>query len=158
MRTPSPGQIERAMTAALQLKQALGDTADSQLLADCLEGETDVYELIDRLAEAAIADRILSEIARGRAERLEKRSETFRETICRMLQALDLGESLQRPAYTASISHRSHVIVTDPDKLSSTLMRSAPDKQLIAKLLRKGEPVAGALLSNPEPTCTLRTN
>ena len=158
MRTPSAAQIETAMTAALRLKQELGDTADARLIEDCLEGETDVYELIDRLAEAAIADRMLAEIAKGRAERLEKRSDTFRETICQMLQALDLGDSLQRPAYTASISHRSHVIVTDPSKLASTLMRSAPDKQLIAKLLRKGEPIDGAVLSNPTPSLTLRTN
>lgn len=157
MRTPSPAQIERAMTAALQLKQELGDTADGRLIEDCLEGETNVYEVIDRLAESAIADGILAELASERAKRLEKRSDTLRGTIASMLEALDLGESLERAWFTASLSHRSHVIVTDANKLPPSVMRLSPDKVLLGKLLRKGEQFAGATLSNAEAHVTLRT-
>lgn len=157
MRTPSSAAIERAMTAALQLRAELGDTPDARLITDVLEGGTDVFETIDRLAECAIADGMLAEVALERAKRLEKRSDTVRDVISNMLQALDLGESLERGWYTASLSHRSHVIVTDQTKLPPSVMRLSPDKVLLGKLLRKGDQFAGATLSNPEPSVTLRT-
>lgn len=145
------------MSAAMQLRAELGDTADAHLISDVLEGQTDVFETIDRLAECALADKMLAAVADERAKRLEKRSDAVRDVICQMLEALDLGESLERGFYTASLSHRSHVIVTDQDKLPQSLLRISPDKTLIAKLLRKGEQLEGAQLSNPEPSVSLRT-
>ena len=72
-------RIEQAMSAAMQIRAMLGDTEDEKLLADTIDGETDVLEILDRLVEQALADEALVEGARERIKRLEARPET---TLC----------------------------------------------------------------------------
>jgi hypothetical protein len=151
----SPRRLEAAMSAAMQVKATLPDDDDTRLLIGMLEGETEVFELLDRLAEQAIADKLLAERATERAKRIEARAERSRDVIRKMLDALEL-QKLERPVFTASIGYRTKAIVTDQAALPADLLRTAPDMHAIARALKDG-PVAGAELSNPSPVLTLRT-
>jgi hypothetical protein len=144
------------MSAALQIKAELPPDNDTALLLGMIEGETDALELMDRLAEAAIADKALADKASERAARLKERAEGHREVIRRMLEALEISK-LERALYTASISHIRKPIVTDEAELPEAFIRRSPDLTLIGKALRAGGSVAGAELSNDRPSLTLRT-
>lgn len=150
----SPQRLMAAMSAAQQVKQLLIGYSDEDLLAS-LESETDALELLDRVAEQAIADKELAAKASERAKRLGERAERARDIVKRMLEALEL-KKIERPLFTASIGFHTKAIVTDPDALPDALIRHAPDMVAIGKALREGE-VPGATLSNPEPRLTIRT-
>ena len=145
------------MSAANQALATLGDDVDQRLRADTVEGESDAIELLDRYAELVIADEVLAELARARAQRLEKRAQAHRTIVERMLIALELTEPIERSAYTASLTYRTNAIITDATALPDEVVRRAPDMRLIAKLLHDGHPVDGATLSNPIPSLTIRT-
>ena len=67
----------------------------------------------------------------------------------------DRVEKLQRPLYTASISHRAKALLTNND-IPDEYMRHAPDMIAIGKALRAGRSLSCAVLSNPEPVLTIR--
>ena len=92
----SPDRIASALAAVAQLKAELVGEDDT-LLRDTIEGETDIFELLDRLAEQAIGDARMAEIGRDRCSRIEARSDRARTVINRILQALELTEKLERP-------------------------------------------------------------
>jgi len=146
-----------AVSEAQQAMAKLGDAIDPKLRADTIEGESDALELMDRLADLVMSDEVLAKLARERALRLEKRADANRTVIQRMLIALELGEPLERATYTASLAYRSTAIVTDNTLLPEELIRRAPDMRLIDKVLRDGQDVPGAMLSNPEPHLMLGT-
>jgi len=158
---PSPFQIERAMSIAMQLRAEMlahdGTIEhDDKLLLDMIEGSTDVMETLDRVIEASMADAILAELAAARAKRLEARKARLRDKAARMIDALEIRGPIERAAYTASISHRTKAIVTDAAALPTAMLRTAPDMRTIAAALKAG-PVSGAVLSNPQPSLTIRT-
>jgi hypothetical protein len=152
----SPVTIERVMSDAQQAIATLPDTSDQELLLATIEGESDALEAIDKLAEMALADKHLVEIARARAQRLEARAAGVRAVIIAMMQGLQLSK-LQRPLATMSVSHTTTARVTEQDELPAEYMRSAPDMHAIRKALTNGETVPGATLNNPSPTLTIRT-
>jgi hypothetical protein len=152
----SPVTIERVMSDAQQAIAALPDTSDQELLLATIEGESDALEAIDRLAEMALADKHLVEIARARAQRLEARAAGVRAVIIAMMQGLQLSK-LQRPLATMSVSHTTTARVTEPDELPAEYLRSAPDMHAIRKALTAGEAVPGASLNNPAPVLTIRS-
>jgi len=161
MSAPHPAAIERAMSAAMQLRAEL--TADDhtiadddRLLCDVLDGETDVFAVLDRLIENSMADAVLAEMAAARAKRLEARKARLRDTAARMIEALEIKGPIERAAYTASISHRTKAILTDAMQLPEAFFRHSPDMVAVAKALKAG-PVSGAVLSNPQPSLTIRT-
>jgi len=151
------------MAAVSEAQQAIaevirrGGDIDPKLRADTIEGESDALELMDRLADLVMSDEVLAKLARERALRLEKRADANRTVIQRMLIALELGEPLERATYTASLAYRSTAVVTDASLLPEELIRRAPDMRLIDKVLRDGQAVPGAMLSNPEPHLMLGT-
>jgi hypothetical protein len=150
---PSPFQIERAMSAAMQLREQLGD--DQEGFALSLESETDAFVILDKIIEAAMVDGVLSEMAATRAKRLKARAERLRDTAARMLDALGITEPIERPAYTASLSYDRHVVISG-DVSAEYLNEPTPDKRKIARDLRNGKVVQNATLSNAEPTITIR--
>ena len=78
-RQPSPGQLIRAMSAAMRLKQELADDPEGFQLS--VESETDVLEILDRICEKALADRVLADLAQKRATRIKKRAKRLRYTF-----------------------------------------------------------------------------
>jgi hypothetical protein len=152
--TVSPRRLELAMSTAQQLLAELPE--DDQLRLDTIEGETEAFELMDRITESVLADESLAELARARAKRLEERADHRRAIILQMLEALEMTK-VQRPLYTASLSHRSKPIVTNADALPDDFIRQSVDLVALGKALRAGQTVEGAELSNPMPSLTLRT-
>ena len=145
------------MSAAQQAMAKAGDAIDEKLRRDTIEGESSAFELMDRYADAVMADEVLAKLARERALRLEKRAAANRDVIERMLIALELGEPLERATYTASLGHRSTAVITDASLLPDELVKHSPDMRLITKVLLDGVSVDGATLSNPEPHLILGT-
>ena len=158
MSAPSPFQIERAMSAAMRLRDNHGAVLDNdyRLLLDMIEGETDVLEILDRIIEQSITDDVLAEMAEDRAKRKRARKDQLRHTALAMLEALEITKPLERALYTASITRRAKVMITDADRLPPELVRTAPDMHAIARALKDGH-VEGAMMSNPQPHLTVRT-
>ena len=154
---PHGAAIERAMSAAMEAISALPDDGDNVLLLNTIEGESDVLEVLDRVVEAAIADKKLAELARERAKRIEARAERARGVALQIIEALQVSP-LERPLYSASISYPRKPLVTNADALPGTFIRHAPDLVAIGKALRAGELIPGAELKNPEPQLTIRVS
>jgi len=150
----SPYRIESVMSEVSKILADMPDD-DMKLRYDTLEGETRFFALLDDVAELAIADAKLVELARERIKRIETRIEVNRDKVQRLLQAAGI-EGAERPLYTASVAYRSKAIVTDAGRLPPELLRTSPDMLAIAKALRSG-PVEGAEQSNLTPVLTLRS-
>ena len=153
---PHGAAIERAMSAAMEAISALPDDNDHLLLLGVIEGQSEIFELLDKIVEWSIADKKLAELARERARRIEARSDRTREIATRIVEALGVSP-LERPVYTASITYSRKPLVTNADALPGTFIRHAPDLVAIGKALRAGELIPGAELKNPEPMLTIRT-
>ena len=154
---PHGAAIERAMSAAMEAISALPDDGDNVLLLNTIEGESDVLEVLDRVVEAAIADKKLAELARERAKRIEARAERARGVALQIIEALQVSP-LERPLYSASISYPRKPLVTNADELPKEMIREAPDMVAIGKALRAGETIPGAELRNPEAQLTIRVS
>jgi hypothetical protein len=154
---PHGAQIERAMSAAMEAISALPDDEDHELLLGVIEGQSEIFELLDKIVEWSIADKKLAELARERARRIEARSDRAREIATRIVEALGVSP-LERPIYTASITYPRKPLVTNAEELPDTYIRHAPDMVAIGKALRAGETIPGAELKNPEPQLTIRTS
>jgi len=144
------------MSTAMQALAALPESDDLPLRIDTIEGESDVLELLDRIVELSIADNKLADSAKERAKRIEARAERARSLALRILEALEVP-TLERPLYTATISHPRKAQVTNSDEVPPEYLRHSVDMRLLAKALLAGEDVAGACLGNPEPRLTVRT-
>jgi hypothetical protein len=154
---PHGAQIERAMSAAMEVISTLPDDEDHALLLGSLEGETDIMEVLDRVIESSIADKKLAELARERARRIEARADRTREIATRIVEALAISP-IERPVYTASLTFPRKPLVTNAEELPDTYIRHAPDLVAIGKALRAGETIPGAELRNPEAQLTIRVS
>lgn len=157
---PSPKRIEQAMSAAMKLRDMLksSDDVDHQLLADMIEGETDAMELLDRILETSIADKMLAEAAYARSKRLEERADRCRTLALSMLEEMGLTK-VERAVYTASVADGPQsVVITSTAKIPADYWRQSPDKEAIKKALKdKPDAVPGAELSNPKPVLRVVT-
>jgi hypothetical protein len=145
------------MSAAMEAISALPDDGDNVLLLNTIEGESDVLEVLDRVVEAAIADKKLAELARERAKRIEARADRARGVALQIIEALQVSP-LERPLYSASISYPRKPIVTDAMAVPDKFSRVSVDMIALGKALRAGESVPGAELRNPEPQLTIRVS
>jgi hypothetical protein len=113
----------KAARAALALKDSIAAVAgeDDELLADMIEGETDLFEIIDRLiarraenvALAAGAAKHIETMC-GRRERFERLAEQDRTLITQALVIAELP-SVRRPVATLSLSARAAKLVIDDE-------------------------------------------
>jgi len=156
MKDISPRRIQEAMSQAQRLAAEL-DSDDYRLLHDSIEGSTDVFELIDRIAEQSVADQRLVEIGKERLQRIEKRSDKARDLIGRMLAALGLDEPLQRPLYTASLTYSRKAIVTDEALVPEKYWRRSVDMRALSSAMRQDDHVPGVEFSNPQPSLRIMT-
>ena len=156
MKALSPRAIERAMADAMQALATIDNVDDQRLLLGTVEGQSDVLEVIDRLAEQTIADKKLGELASERARRLDARADRTRAIMLQMLETLGL-KSLERPLFTASVSHHAKAFVTSAELVPAEYTRTAVDMIALRRALMDGTQVPGASLGNPTPRLTLRT-
>jgi hypothetical protein len=138
---------------------------DEILRADMIEGETDAFELLDRIVaqinEAAIlaggTATLVSELD-ARLKRYERRQAALRELAFKVMQAADLKKA-ERPAATLSVrAGTPKVVITDEDAVTDDYCRfkREPDKTAIKAVLAAGGYVHGAMLSNGEPSLSIR--
>ncbi len=91
-------------------------------IADMVEGETDLFEIIDRLLERITLNNALAEgvqrhldDAKGRKERFEARVATDRALIEQALVIAGIEASIQRPIATLGLSKRGPKLVIDEE-------------------------------------------
>ena len=148
--TISPARLSAAMSEAMKLRAEIGDD-DDRLLLDSIEGQTSVFDIIDRLAEQSIADKLLAERASERVKRIEARADRARSTIQRMMEALGVPK-LERGLATMTVADGPRaVIITDQQALPDFYFRRSPDKVQLGKDLKAGKQIAGAELANGQP-------
>jgi len=148
----------------------LWEEGDDQLLADMLEGATELNELLTKIvrhkreaeANAAGARADAAQYADplySRAERYDKRVEAMRELALSLMQFADV-KRIELPIATLSIHAGSQkVIITDEAALPEDCWRVSrePNKTVIKERLAAGEALPGAAMSNAEPYLNMRT-
>jgi len=139
---------------------------DDEAWLASLESETDVYELLDKLAGEvkdanAFAGAIGGIIAEYelRQERYERKSEAARALIEKFMNIADLPK-VTRPAATMYFAKGQPKVIgdPDPDTLPDDLCRikREPNMSAIKAKLAFGETVSGCELSNAAPHLVLR--
>lgn len=147
-----------------QIRAALAEAEDEDLTLDMVEGETSLFELIDRVMNDDAEDgshisgiKARQDELRDRKARLERRQKVRRSVVHAALDTAGIRK-LERPEYTVSLKAvPAGVDVVDPDALPDDLVRikREPDKSAIKKALDAG-PVAGARLTNGGETISVR--
>ena len=152
-------QIELAKRAAAMLDM------DDEAFLLTLESQTMALEhceelvITERLVESHMKalDILIGEF-NTRLDFLGMRKEKLRKRMLLILEAAGL-KSLKLPSASLSVSYRSHTLVNDPDLVPNEYLRRPPPepmKQLIGAALKTGQDVPGCVLSNPEPSLTIR--
>lgn len=151
-------QARRDLTALLAAHPELEE--DDVLRLDMIEGQTNALELLDKLIAAELDAQAMESALETWFERISKRRERYanRRIAVRkyMLQIMEAAgfKKVERPAATVSIAAgRPKAVITDESALPDRFIRVTrePNKNLIWAVLKDGNPVPGATLSNAEP-------
>lgn len=145
------------------------DEPDDGFLLDVLEGETGLFEWLERadvlVLDADVKADALKFMAETYFDRVMTRSRRFSQ---RAKQTRDLMQSVMEAAgidkaklVTGTLTVKDKppsVLITDEDALPLDYVRitRAPDKTAIAKALKAGETVDGATLTNGGRTLAIR--
>lgn len=163
-----PVKAAQAVQAIRSSLAALGEEGDDQLLLDSIEGETDFFEVLDKLLErraeslahaeglGLVIDRL-----KARQERFEKAADVDRTLIEQALLTAELEVKITRPIGTLFLSRRAPKaeILEEADIPAEFWKPAEPklDKKAVLDALKAGQTVPGAALSNSAPTLTIRT-
>lgn len=128
---------------------------DSGLFSDMLEGETNLFELIDQALELKLdADEMVVAI-KGRIDAHEVRRKRFEDkssamkSIIQQLMTLANQQKITTPVATISITAaREKTVVSNADELPQGFFKleRKPEMQAITAALRAGETIPGAAL------------
>ena len=159
-------RVAEAARALIENIRAVAGEGDETLIADMVEGETDLFDIIDRLlgriAETQAFVRGIDaqiEDMRARQERFKKRVETDRTLIEQAMMIADLAK-IERPCATLSLSNRAPklIIDTEADIPAEFFKVGDPvlDKKALGAAIKDGQTVPGAHFDNAAPSLTLR--
>lgn len=146
-----------------------GVNDDETLVADAIEGETNIHEAISSVIDAMDNEDVLIVGGEAKIEELQARvsaakarNETRRAAIEQAMMIADI-EKINLPSATVFISKRKpKLIINDeaqiPSKFFVAQERPAPklDKKGLLKAIEDGEAVTGAQLDNGSVSLTLR--
>jgi hypothetical protein len=168
-------QEAKALNRQAQAAKALLDSIrsvdpeDEVLALDVVEGETDLFEVIDAILLRRAATLALADGTKGAVADLQQRQKRFEDraaydrTLIEQAMALAELKTLQRPCATLSMADRkaSLVITTEADIPAKFWKPGDPtlDRKALAAALAElgeGEAIPGATLSNGAPTLTIR--
>lgn len=133
------------------------DPDDESLLADMIEGETDAFEVLDKLLEreAELIGYVTGNKARkqdidARNARFEAQKAACRNAMGKVLEAIGVKKS-ERPEGTISVARVAPKVLGDnvdglPDHLVKTERKA--DKAAIKSALQSGADVPGWSMSN----------
>jgi hypothetical protein len=140
---------------------------DEQILADTVEGLTDLHEIVMAVIRAALSDEALvlglkcriSDM-QDRLTRLQDRASKRRQIAKDVMVELDL-KKITAPDFTASIRPGiASLMVIDESAVPSIYWEPREprlNRQGLVADLKQGAEVAGVSLSNPEPVLSVRT-
>ena len=150
-KTPSPTALMQTMAGVDRLRQLLGEDADSQLVLDTIEGETNALEMLDAIVETILADEALANAAKERATRMEARADKRRAIVQRIMERIG-QKKLERPLATLVIAAGpTSVVIAREDLVPNEYWRSVLDKHAINRAIKSDLEVPGATLSNAPP-------
>jgi len=140
---------------------------EERVLADTVEGLTDVHEVIAAIVRAALADEALATGLKSRAaemedrlDRLQNRAAKRRQIVKEVMVELDI-KKITAPDFTVSIRPgMPALLVLDETVVPSIYWQpSAPrlDRQGLLSELKGGAEIDGVSLSDPEPVLSVRT-
>lgn len=162
----SADQVKIQVNALLASCPELQD--DPELLADMLEGETDIMKVVRSLVMQHSEDMMLVNGIKARLTelgvrkgRLEHRMERVRETMTQLLSLLPDGQKVLRLA-EATVRYRAplkKVEVDNVDDLPQGFFKveKTAKKDEIARALKAGEDVPGARLIDGDAGVTITT-
>ncbi|MBA3241602.1 MAG: siphovirus Gp157 family protein [Acidobacteria bacterium] len=156
-------EIRRQVAQLILLHPQLAE--DEVLRADSIEGETNLFELMDVLIDKMQDADAMVEAIQRRAEKITNRQERYlnrklamRDLIFTLMQAADVTK-IERPEATLSIRKlAAKVVITDEESLPPYYLRNnpTPDKTKIKEALQLGEEIPGACLSNGSVSLSVR--
>lgn len=143
------------------------DDLDEQLVSDFLEGETDVYEIMDTIHEAITERDIMIvglkshiDAMNERKRRLENGVKKLKAVMCFVAIRSD-KKTFVRPHYTASLKETPESLKIDDESAISSEFFKIPDptldKSALKKALKEGKEVKGASLTDKGVTIAIRT-
>jgi Siphovirus Gp157 len=167
MHTPLDRETQAAILLRENIIAELGP--DEQLIADSIEGETRLHEIISTLAREAKrreqmgeAMKAIIEDNRARKDRHERAAESIRGAIARAMTSVDLPK-IDQPDMTISArisAPRPKCISVEmlPKEFQRVKIEVSADMSKISDhLADTGELPAGVVLTNGSPILTLRT-
>ncbi|MEH2525824.1 MULTISPECIES: siphovirus Gp157 family protein [unclassified Bradyrhizobium] len=142
------------------------DLADDEiLLADMLEGQTDLANVLTSLIVALDDAKALRDGTAGRLEELTARKARFgrrmefvRSLILRIMEAAQLPK-VELPEATLSLRKNQQALIGEgdgdlPDELCK--IKREPDRKKIKEAIQGGREVPGFTLNNAPPSLTVR--
>jgi hypothetical protein len=136
---------------------------DEQTLADTVEGLTDLHEVVAAVVRSALTDEAMAEGLKGHIAtlqgRLTERAGARRQIARDAMVEVDIRK-IAAPDFTLSVRPGSPALVVS-DEAAIPAAYWVPREPRLNRLellndLKKGVPVAGAALSNPEPVLSVR--
>jgi hypothetical protein len=140
---------------------------DERTLADTVEGQTDLPEILASIIRCALVDEALASGLQGHLEdmqerlaQLKRRAEKRRQLARDVMRELDL-KKLDAPDFTASIRPgASTLLVIDETLVPKNYWEPREprlNRQELLSDLKRGTEIAGVALSRPEPVLSVRT-
>ena len=161
--------VTREVKRHVELKEqldALYDDLDPQALADTLEGETDLSEVLQRLATQALDYEDMAQATQARIDDLQTRKHRLKGTADTLraiiLQAMDTSDMDQVKGPEVTLSRRKtkgQLVIDDESQIPSHFWAAqAPklDKTGLAASVKEGTTVPGCHLSNGSISLTIR--
>ena len=142
------------------------DDIDETTLADTVEGLSDFNEVAAEVVRSALLDEAMADglsqyIKRlqGRLQRLAERAKERRRIVRDAMMEVDLRK-IVAPDLTLSVRPGSpSLVVLDEHAIPEPYwlpQKPRLDKIQVTSDLKRGVPIAGAALSNPEPVLSVR--
>jgi hypothetical protein len=141
-------------------------TEDADLLADSIEGETDLHELMTRLVRQEREAAMMAEGVKAREEELKERRDRFvrqqqaaRHLMLTLLESTG-KDKLTLPEATVSVSrHGPSPIVNDEQAVPDTFCKFTrrPDMKAIKAALEDGKYIPGVHMTNGTQNLVVRT-
>jgi Siphovirus Gp157 len=138
---------------------------DDELRALALESETNLREFLEKVVRRMLEARAsiggigqyICEL-KVRQDRMDQRVESMRALMFKLMQAAELKKLELAPATLSIRAGQPKVTITDETALppDCVRIRTEPDRIAIKEQLMRGERMAGAELSNSEPTLAVR--
>lgn len=153
-------KLSREIEAVMALKASLGEMIgdDAQLLADTMEGQTDIHEAAVAVIESIDDDEVLLAGIAARVEELSARKQRIGKRIAAKRTAVEHALSvagikkIEAPLFTLSIRNTARgLIVENEAAIPAAFWKTADptiNKAAIRAALKDGEAVPGASLDN----------